>query len=509
MKDEDVAKLLRSDEPLVVVEAPGGCGKTFQGSSYARDVVATLPRGRVLVVAHTHAACGEFRKRTRDVGSKVEIKTVASLATEMVSIYHKALGLPPDAERWAWKNNGAGFNKVAEKCAELVTRSPMIGAALARRYPVVICDEHQDCSAEQHAMLMALHQGGGKARIFADPMQRIFRRKTAKETKADAERWDKLKADGCHAELETPHRWLKGGSAELGAWILEARQSLKKGEPVVVPAKRPAGLSIVIGDNSAQSQTGFSLNPSQRKIVDGVMFAGDQMLVLTGSNEMVDSLTAYTNRRIGVWEGHTRDYLAALVEALQAANGNAEAIGNAVVTFVGGVGAGFSMSSHGKRLLQEINDGCCKPTKGKPACIQAMAKLMLAEPSHVGAAQALKLLADYIEAGQAGFGDIKIDYRSELGDAIRLGAFATPEDGLSELARRRSHFHRPLPARTFSTIHKAKGLECPNVMVIPCDRTFSGTEYSRCRLYVALSRASHTLTLVVPSSDGSPLLKFE
>jgi hypothetical protein len=509
MKDEDVAKLLRSDEPLVVIEAPGGCGKTFQGSSYARDVVATLPRGRVLVVAHTHAACGEFRKRTRDVGSKVEIKTVASLATEMVSIYHKALGLPPDAESWAWKNNGEGFNEVAEQCAELVTRSPMIGAALARRYPVVICDEHQDCSAEQHAMLMALHRGGAKARIFADPMQRIFRRLSAKEARADAERWEKLKANGRHAELETPHRWLKGGSAELGTWILEARQSLMKGEPVVVPTKTPAGLTIVIGDNNGQSRTQFVLNPSQRRSVDGIMFAGDQMLVLTGSNEMVDALTAYTNRRIGVWEGHTRDYLAVLVEALQAANGDAVAIGNAVVTFVGGVGAGFSMSSHGKRLLEEISNGCCKATTGKPASIQAMAKLILAEPNHIGAAGALKLLADYIESGQAGFGDIKIDYRSELGDAMRLGAFATPEDGLSELARRRSHFHRPLPARAISTIHKAKGLECPNVMVVPCDKTFSGTEYSRCRLYVALSRASHTLTLVVPSSDGSPLLKFE
>lgn len=427
----------------------------------------------------------------------------------MVSIYHKALGLPPDAESWAWKNNGEGFNEVAEKCAELVTRSPMIGAALARRYPVVICDEHQDCSAEQHAMLMALHQGGAKARIFADPMQRIFRRKSAKEGKADAERWEKLKKDGSHAELETPHRWLNGGSAELGEWIMKARQSRKNGEPVVVPAKRPARLSIIIGDNNARSRTGFSLNPTQRKIVDGAMFAGDQTLVLTASNEMVGSLTAYTNRRIGVWEGHTRDHLATLVEALQVAIGNAEAIGNAVVTFIGGVGAGFSVSSRGTRLLQEINDGCSKPTKGKPACIQAMANLILAEPSHVGAAQALKLLRDYIEAGQVGFNDIKIDYRSEMDDAIRLGGFAKPEDGLSELARRRSHFHRPLPARTFSTIHKSKGLECPNVMVIPCDNKFSGTEYSRCRLYVALSRASHTLTLVVPSSDGSPLLKIE
>jgi len=277
----------------------------------------------------------------------------------------------------------------------------------------------------------------------------------------------------------------------------------------LVPAKRPAGLAILVADNSAQARTQFALNPTQRKLVDGVMMSGDQMLILTGNNDLADALTAYTNRRVGIWEGHTRDKLAVFVEALQAANGNAEAIGTAVVAFVGGVGVRFSMSSHGKRLLQEIKDGCCKTTKGKPACIQAMAKLILAEPSHIGAARALNLLADYVELGQAGFEEVKIDYRSELGDAIRLETFAMPEDGLSELARRRSHFHRALPPRIFSTIHKAKGLECPNVMLIPCDKTFSKTAYSRCRFYVALSRASHSLTLVVPSSGGSPLLAIK
>lgn len=508
MSDDDVAHLLRSDEALVVIEAPAGCGKTYQGASYAKDVAATLERGRLLALAHTHAACGEFRKRTQGASNRVEVKTVASLATEIVSVYHKALGVPPRAETWAWKDNGEGFNEIAQNCAKLLTQHPMIGCALARRYPVVICDEYQDCTPDQHATLMALQRGGAKLRIFGDPLQRIFSGSSPKVAKADAERWENLKVEGTHATLDVPHRWRKGGSLELGQWILQARTALLNNQPVVVPAKRPAGLQVIVADNRAQARKQFALDAAHRKLVDAVML-GDEMLVLTSSNILVDALSAYTNRQIGVWEGHTREMLGTLVEALQVANGNAEAVATALIAFVSGVGAGFSMSSHGNRLLQEIKEGCCKATKGKPACIQEMAKLIQAEPSHVGAARALKLLSGYVSNKRAGFDAIKVDYRSEFGDAVRLEPFATPEDGLSELARRRSHFSRALPPRIVSTIHKAKGLECPHAMLIPCDRSFASTAYGRCRLYVALSRASHSLTLIVPSSDGSPLLRIE
>jgi DNA helicase-2/ATP-dependent DNA helicase PcrA len=238
MSDADVAALLRSDEPLVVIEARGGCGKTHQGADYAKDVAAKLTQGRLLVLAHTHAACGEFRKRTRAHLSRVEVKTLASLVTEVVSVYYLALGVPPNAEKWAWKNNGKGFDEVAQKCAELVSRHPMVGRALARRYPVVICDEHQDCTPDQNTILLALLRGGSKLRIFADPMQRLFSGKTAKDAKADAKRWEELKVQGKFAELDFPHRWSKG-SRELGAWVLEARGALRAGKQVVVPAKRP------------------------------------------------------------------------------------------------------------------------------------------------------------------------------------------------------------------------------------------------------------------------------
>jgi DNA helicase-2/ATP-dependent DNA helicase PcrA len=64
------------------------------------------------------------------------------------------------------------------------------------------------------------------------------------------------------------------------------------------------------------------------------------------------------------------------------------------------------------------------------------------------------------------------------------------------------------PKRVISTIHKAKGLECENAIVMACDKThFSSTDYARCKLYVALSRAQQSLTLVVSRSHPTPLFR--
>lgn len=109
MSDEAVAKLLRSNEPLVIIEASAGCGKTYQGAAYARDVIGALGFGRLLILTHTHAACAVFAERTQGAGSKVEIKTIDALIAQIATAYHKPLDLPRDLSSWAWHDNGRGF----------------------------------------------------------------------------------------------------------------------------------------------------------------------------------------------------------------------------------------------------------------------------------------------------------------------------------------------------------------------------------------------------------------
>jgi DNA helicase-2/ATP-dependent DNA helicase PcrA len=69
------------------------------------------------------------------------------------------------------------------------------------------------------------------------------------------------------------------------------------------------------------------------------------------------------------------------------------------------------------------------------------------------------------------------------------------------------HSRPEVPPKAISTIHKAKGLECDGVIVMPCDaKTFPDSSEARCLLYVALSRAKKRLLLVVSRDAPSSLL---
>ena len=80
--------------------------------------------------------------------------------------------------------------------------------------------------------------------------------------------------------------------------------------------------------------------------------------------------------------------------------------------------------------------------------------------------------------------------------------------GATEIARRRAWNQGEMPNRVISTVHKAKGLESDRVVILPVDaKHFRDSEKDRCVLYVALSRAKKSLTLVVPHDEPSPLLR--
>lgn len=503
MSDESVADLLNSDAPLVVIEAPAGCGKTHQGAQYARRVATCLERGRVLILTHTHAACAAFSAATNQVSRKVEIRTIDSLVAQIATAYHGSLGLPPDPGAWATMQGQTGYRRLATGVMSLLWHHPAIAAALAQRYPVVIADEHQDSTEEQHAIIMALHEAGARLRVFGDPMQCIFSRATMA---ADQERWEAFKRLAATDELDTPHRW-SSGSPQLGDWVLAAREALKAGGSVHIPDPLPQGLSVHFAENTAQRASAFSCSPVDRRPIDAIVNAEQPLLILTPGNDLASSLRAFWGRRIPIWEGHTRDALTVLVSAISNHAGDGVALVEAVMAFLSSTTVGFSPTAFGNRFLQEAQHGCTARARGKPAQLQAMARLLLAEPDHLGVSKCLSLLDDLRNGGANGFGAIAVDHRSEFQDAIRLGTYASAEEALGELHRRRT-FARPMPpARAISTVHKAKGLECDRTLILPCDRQrFGDSAYARCRLYVALSRAKVSLCLVVSRVNPSPLL---
>jgi DNA helicase-2/ATP-dependent DNA helicase PcrA len=382
----------------------------------------------------------------------------------------------------------------------------MIAAAIASRHPVVICDEHQDSSGDQHAVVMQLLAEGARVRIFADTMQRIFPEKANHDSYPPID-WERLN-QRAHAweALDFPHRWNKG-CTQLGNWTLKARESLRQGKQVDLTASLPPSVSVVYSENRAAKHQQYQWEKHARHPIAQFQQAHASLMVLTRHNDTARSLSALFGRQLPIWEGHTRYGLEMLVKRIGTANGDPSRLASAIVAFMADVGKGFSPSQFGNRFEQEVADRCAKAATGKPKKLQGMAQMLLDSPDHRGVARVLKLIAALSHADDQ-FREIEIDCKREFWDGARLGGFDTPDVGLAELASRRSHARPKPPKRAISNIYKAKGLECDAVLLMPCDKhTFPDKHDARCLLYVALSRATRHLMLVVSRDNPSPLLK--
>jgi len=203
---------------------------------------------------------------------------------------------------------------------------------------------------------------------------------------------------------------------------------------------------------------------------------------------------------------HVRSDLETFVDALKDGHGNRNAVAKAVVGFVQATTTGFNAASYANIFLEDVADGCAKTRRKRPARVQALARLIVDEPNHVGASKVVARIAE-LRAADADFRPIQLDCYREFHEAARLGTFETAEVGFHEISRHRTYSRPQPPDKAISTIHKAKGLECKNVIIMPCDaKSFPDNQISRCLLYVAMSRASSRLMLVIPRASPSPLL---
>lgn len=290
---------------------------------------------------------------------------------------------------------------------------------------------------------------------------------------------------------------------------MQARTALARGAAIDLTRRLPPAVRLIFGTNCSPSHRQYRLSGQERRELDAVVRTSKQLLVLGPRNDIVDSLCGFWNRSIPLWEGHTRSALAVLVSAIQDADGNALTLADAMIEFIDSVSIGFTKKSHGERLLQEIAEGCSKNCRGKPAAIQDIGRHFLGSPSHRSVGSALEGIDRLIKERNPGFAEVKIDRRMEFWDAIRVCRFESVDDGFAQVSGMRSHGTSSPPSRALSTIHKAKGLECDDVVVVACDRDhLRDTSYARCVLYVALSRAKKSLTLVVSRDDPSPLFRL-
>lgn len=505
MTDDEIANLLRSEAPLVVIEAPAGCGKTHQAASYAAEVAASLELGKLLVLTHTHAACSVIAERTRAYHNKIDIRTLDSIINQIATAYRLSIGLPEDVSAWARQH---GYELLAKKVENLLRSNPMITRHLAKLFPVVICDEHQDSNEAQDEIVNLLGKQGASLRIFGDPMQIIPGGRGHNNIAAAAlARWNTLKARAAFGELETPHRWSATNPA-LGSWILKVREALKNERPIELRGVLLKGLNVKFAENASTNPENYQLAPENWKDLNALLNQDKQMLLIAGSNATIKSLRGTFRPRFPIWEGHTRNHLEKFIEALNDETLNLDRKVLAFVDCLKCLLVGFSNAKYGDRLAREVQAPSEKP-KGKiPPQLKEMAKLICADPNHIGFSKAAEHLKNLILQNAEGFSDLNIDYLREFDDVINLKRFSDPSEGFVEIAQRRSRAYPKPPRKALSTVHKSKGLEASHVFVFACDKShFPGTLVKRNLLYVALSRATESVTIIASRNNQSPLVE--
>lgn len=198
------------------VVAPAGHGKT--------EIIANVSAlgQRALILTHTHAGVHAILSRLKRLGiprSRVAVDTIAGWSMRYAHAF-PGIAKPP-----AGMPQGAEWDQLY-RGARLTLNVAAVRAVIAASYDRILIDEYQDCGSLQHELATEL-ASIVPTLIFGDPMQGIF------EFAGAVLSWD---AD-IHplfpfaGTLEMPHRWTDKNPA-LGQWIAETREKLLAGEPI-------------------------------------------------------------------------------------------------------------------------------------------------------------------------------------------------------------------------------------------------------------------------------------
>lgn len=249
------------------VTAPAGCGKTHLIADALRQHREKRP---ILVLTHTNAGVTAIRQRFQrlEVPSSVyRVSTIDALGKRLAGMFSERSGINPNALEL---NNPKVDYPAIQRAAIQLLEARHLDDALAATYARLIVDEYQDCSLGQHRIVVALANVLPTC-VLGDPMQAIF---GFAGQRVD---WTAhvLNAFPAVGELNIPWRWINAQAADLGQWLLEARQTLSAGNRVDLRTlpNRVEYVAVAPGQDDLRRQTATHSRPATR---DGsVLIMGD------------------------------------------------------------------------------------------------------------------------------------------------------------------------------------------------------------------------------------------
>jgi len=493
---EECRKVLSSDAARVLVEAPAGCGKTYEAVGLACVMTRSLkPHEQVLLLTHTNAAKNEFDRRSGDRagGSRVRISTLDAFFLDVCTPYTSALGLPNPIKAGLAAGT-VSFESLAEKALELLRRAPSVAQLIGLRFPFIILDEHQDASISQDACVAAIAAvSGARVRFFGDTMQAIYG--FAGEAVSFT---DLAKTVDEKCELSTPWRW--HNNEELGAWILEARAALSVMKPLPIAA---APKSVVVDRVGNLPDPGYSRHYDVALLTIVRRFGmQSHAAVLTRTNRHAETLEQQTAGMYTVNEGSdfqiARDYL----RDIAALAGQKKNIAQRFIALIAKTSIGFDAAKREQVLVGLTPDKLIIGRKKQVEPLLRAAELIYEKPTIAAACAAVNIIINKPPKWIKRF--------TKPRNLRLIASFGVSAEIFDVDLEPAIAYERQLQGeghRTVGTIHKAKGLEYPNVLVWNfSDAEFPMTEEIAHLAYVAISRATESLTIVAPGGALSPWL---
>lgn len=453
------------------LEMPAGTGKT---ELLAACVATAAEQGdRSLVLTHTNAGVDAIRKRLRRFGvpsSMVRVDTITSWAFTLSRSYRGIAGINvPGVPNW---NDSRAYVDGAAS----VARTAAVRRVHAASFGYLFVDEYQDCTVDQHELIVEISEAVPRTVILGDRLQAIF----GFDPNRPLMDWD-THVTPSYRPKRVPHlpqRW-RDHNVALGQWLLGIRPSLIDGGTF---------------DFSSHSVTGLEWRQCDFKTAVravntaayGLSNSGESVLLLDKWARDVAKYASPLGGSYAVMEDVGGRFMIEQLDALPAENDVSLALWLARVAkkcFVGLTGLDATV----KRRLEKghtISD--LKRDGLEP--VQAALDGLIASPVYAQ----LRISASTIRATPG-----LALYRQEAWeDTFRAVARSvedgsSPRDALAAVRDRLRHGGRGDRRRVASRTLLVKGLEFDHVIIANVQHFADPRQ-----LYVALSRARKSVTVI-------------
>ncbi|UPK28052.1 UvrD-helicase domain-containing protein [Bradyrhizobium sp. 195] len=473
--DSEIARAAVSVR-LGSILAAAGCGKTEQ------IAIATLESpGRRLILTHSHAGVDVLRQRLKKLSvprRRFRLETIAGWCLRYASSFPTRSGLQkfdPRAE--------GEWNEVYRSGAQLIS-SGAIDSVLSTSYSGVFVDEYQDCSLEQHNVVTALSRLLPVC-VFGDPLQAIFDFKGQRPVDWATHVYPTFAKAG---ELTTPWRWKDNST--LAVWLKKMRRAIEsRGEINLAGCPDCVRWEVLPVDPRYRTNKIVEVCKRTRGKV------GDGTLVVIADAASIGARAHITQKlaKVGFSQiepiGCTTLYNA----AKQFENTQDMKHLMAVMKFIGDCMTGSSATPY----LRAV-EACRKGLRKGTAEFGSLIDLGVALLDDQTPSSRLALLEGFYGRDDA------YCFRREMYHAMRaalLICISRPSclltNALWEVQSNARHAGRIVGRRCVGSTLLVKGLEFDHSVLI------HAPSMTRKDWYVALTRASKTLTLLVPAQRFS------